>query len=84
MTGQEQHGMLIRPDETIKSAEFDEPTAAPVASSPLIDAAVLLPNVNDEFEDHDIGPYGVGKTRPHYGPRPRPGSASDQSVDHEP
>ena len=54
--------MLIRPDETIKPAESDEPTAAPVAGSPLIDAAVLLPNVNEDFEGNgpDIGPR-IGK-----------------------
>ena len=37
----------------------------------LIDAAVLLPNVNDDFTGKapDIGPYESGKPVPHYGPR---------------
>ena len=41
--------------------------------SPAEDAALLLPNVNDDFTGAgpDIGAYEIGKPVPHYGPRPR-------------
>lgn len=41
--------------------------------SAAIDAAVLLPNINDDFTGRapDIGAYESGKPLPHYGPRPR-------------
>ncbi len=37
------------------------------------DAALLLPNVNDDFtgEAPDMGAYEIGKPLPHYGPRPK-------------
>ena len=36
------------------------------------DAAMLLPNINDDFTGNapDIGAYEIGKPLPHYGPRP--------------
>ncbi len=41
--------------------------------SALVDKAILLPNVNDDFvgEGPDIGPHEQGKPEPHYGPRSR-------------
>ena len=41
--------------------------------SAAADAALLLPNINDEFTGKapDIGAYEIGKPLPHYGPRPR-------------
>ncbi len=43
------------------------------AGSPAEDAAMLLPNVNDDFTGAgpDIGAYEIGRPVPHYGPRPR-------------
>lgn len=43
------------------------------AGSKATDAALLLPNINDNFTGKapDIGAYEVGKPLPHYGPRPR-------------
>ncbi len=40
--------------------------------SPAVDAALLLPNLNDDFtgQGPDIGAYELGKPIPHYGPRP--------------
>ncbi len=40
-------------------------------SNALVDKAVLLPNVNDDYvgDGPDIGPYEQGQPRPHYGPR---------------
>jgi len=37
------------------------------------DAAMLMPNINDDFTGKapDIGAYEIGKPLPHYGPRPR-------------
>ncbi len=37
------------------------------------DAALLMPNINDDFTGKapDIGAYELGKPLPHYGPRPR-------------
>lgn len=37
------------------------------------DAALLIPNINDDFTGKapDIGAYEIGKPLPHYGPRPR-------------
>lgn len=43
------------------------------AGSPATDAALLLPNINDDYTGKapDIGAYEYGKALPHYGPRPR-------------
>lgn len=43
--------------------------------SNAVDAALLLPNINDDFtgEAPDIGAYEIGKPMPHYGPRPKCG-----------
>lgn len=60
---------------------FNIPSAPP-ASMPFqhmslkkscnaVDAGVLLPNINDRFSGSapDLGPYEVGASLPHYGPR---------------
>jgi hypothetical protein len=60
-TGYEKHGI-----------QFDGfSNAAPAEGSPLIDAGMVLPNVNDDFTGKapDIGPYEFGRPLPHYGPR---------------
>jgi hypothetical protein len=60
-TGYEKHGI-----------QFDGfSNAAPAPDSPLIDAGMVLPNVNDDFTGKapDIGPYEFGRPLPHYGPR---------------
>jgi len=63
-SGHEQHGFQA-PAPVVAGKPVGE-------QSPLIDAAVLLPNVNDDYtgDGPDIGPYEVGKPVPHYGPRP--------------
>lgn len=54
--GIEEHGFTIESD----------------SDDALVDRAVPLPNVNDEYagEGPDVGPHEVGKPAPHYGPRP--------------
>jgi hypothetical protein len=49
----------------------DEVDLAPADGSPLIDAGVVIPNVNEDYEGDapDIGPYEKGRPKPHYGPR---------------
>jgi hypothetical protein len=41
------------------------------ASSPAVDAGVVLPNVNDDFSGRapDLGAYERGAPTTHYGPR---------------
>jgi hypothetical protein len=53
--------------------EREPPDLRPQAGSPVVDAGVKLPNVNDDFRGAapDIGAYEVGQPLPHYGPRPR-------------
>ncbi len=43
------------------------------SGSSAVDAALLLPNVNDSFSGSapDMGAYELGAEMPHYGPRPR-------------
>ena len=47
------------------------PGKPPGEQSPSIDAAVLLPNVNDKFAGKapHLGAIEFGKPLPHYGPR---------------
>ncbi len=47
---------------------------APADGSPLIDAGVAIPNINEDYEGDapDIGPYEKGRPKPHYGPRTAP------------
>ncbi len=48
--------------------------------SAAADAALLLPNINDDFSGKapDIGAYEIGKPLPHYGPRPRDGGMKER------
>ena len=43
----------------------------PADGSPLIDAGVVISNINEDFEGDapDVGPYEKGWPKPHYGPR---------------
>ncbi len=43
----------------------------PADGSPLIDAGVVISNINEDFEGDapDVGPYEKGRPNPHYGPR---------------
>jgi hypothetical protein len=43
----------------------------PTADSPAVDAAKLMPNINDDYtgDGPDIGALEAGKPLPHYGPR---------------
>ncbi len=52
----------------VKPGDFD---MTPSEGSPLIDAAIPLPNINDDFtgEGPDIGALEAGRPLPHYGPR---------------
>jgi hypothetical protein len=45
----------------------------PRAGTAVVDAALRLPNINDDFRGAgpDIGAYEAGEPLPHYGPRPR-------------
>ncbi len=44
---------------------------APAEGSPLVDAGVRLPNINDDYKGKapDIGMLEYGEDMPHYGPR---------------
>ncbi|HYE06293.1 MAG TPA: right-handed parallel beta-helix repeat-containing protein [Planctomycetota bacterium] len=52
--------------------EREAPDLRPRAGSPVVDAALRLPNVNDAFAGAgpDMGAYEAGQPLPHYGPRP--------------
>ena len=45
----------------------------PRAGTVVVDAALRLPNINDDFRGAgpDIGAYEAGEPLPHYGPRSR-------------
>jgi Right handed beta helix region len=51
--------------------ELDVVGLQPRAGAVVIDAAVLLPNINDNFRGAgpDVGAYEAGAPLPHYGPR---------------
>jgi hypothetical protein len=53
--------------------EREPPDLRPRAGTPVVDAGVVLPNLNDDFlgDGPDIGAYEAGQPLPHYGPRPR-------------
>lgn len=53
--------------------ERDPPDLRPRLGTPVIDAGLKLPNINDDFlgAGPDIGAYEAGSPLPHYGPRPR-------------
>jgi len=50
---------------------FEAQDLRPRPGTPVIDAALLIPNVNDDFEGGgpDIGAHEAGRPLPHYGPR---------------
>jgi hypothetical protein len=50
---------------------YDPPDLRPVQGSKVVDAALLLPNINDKFLGNgpDIGAYEAGQELPTYGPR---------------
>jgi hypothetical protein len=81
-TGQDKHSVLLDydvfakvsppgPDPTTlyKPADFDFQLRP---GSAAVDAGVRLPGVNDDFTGQapDLGAYEVGRSVPHYGPRP--------------
>ncbi len=59
------------PDPVFPERQPQDLRIAP--GSVVEDAAILLPNINDQFTGKapDIGAYEIGKPLPHYGPRPR-------------
>jgi hypothetical protein len=53
--------------------ERDVADLRPRSGTVVVDAALRLPNINDDFRGAgpDIGAYEVGEPLPHYGPRSR-------------
>jgi hypothetical protein len=51
--------------------ERNAPDLRPKHNSLVVDAAVIIPNINDNFSGKapDIGAYEAGQELPHYGPR---------------
>jgi hypothetical protein len=80
-TGLGEHSMVVSrdavkriPEQWLAGREFVQPEQVdltPAAGSPLIDAAVPLANVNDDYagDGPDIGALEAGKPAPHWGPR---------------
>jgi len=76
----EPHGMKVEFEEVFENVEFPLPALPerepadlrPRPGSAVVDAALRLPNINDDFlgEGPDIGAYEAGQPLPHYGPRP--------------
>jgi hypothetical protein len=52
--------------------EREVPDLRPLPGSVVIDAALLIPNVNDDYtgDGPDMGAYEAGQDMPIYGPRP--------------
>ena len=52
--------------------EKEAPDLRPKPGSRVIDAGMLIPNINDDFRGGapDCGAYEAGQPLPHYGPRP--------------
>ncbi|MFC2076481.1 right-handed parallel beta-helix repeat-containing protein [candidate division KSB1 bacterium] len=52
--------------------EREVPDLRPLPGSVVIDAALLIPNVNDDYtgDGPDMGAYELGRDMPIYGPRP--------------
>ena len=75
------HSVRVEMDVFAEDIEFPDPVFPErlpqdlriVSGSAAADAALLLPNINDDFtgKGPDIGAYEIGKPLPHYGPRPR-------------
>jgi hypothetical protein len=81
-TGQDRHSVRVdyRDFERLSAPDPNDPTRfyspeeldfRPRARSALVDAGVVLPNVNDGFTGRapDLGAYERGQPLPHYGPR---------------
>ncbi len=51
--------------------EREVPDLRPKTGSRVVDAAVIIPNINDNYNGRgpDIGAYEAGEELPHYGPR---------------
>lgn len=76
----EPHGIeRITLEETFNNIEFPNPPAPerpvpdlrPKLNSKVIDAGVVIPNINDNYSGTapDCGAYEAGQKLPHYGPR---------------
>ncbi len=65
------HGFERQPPHTIRIVDPATVDLRLKSESGAIDAAALIPNVNDDFTGHgpDLGAYEHGKPLPHYGPR---------------
>ncbi len=52
--------------------EREVPDLRPNSNSRVVDAAVYIPNINDNYSGNapDCGAYEAGQELPHYGPRP--------------
>ena len=77
----EKHGIeRIEIEKTFNNVEFPYPPIPerkaqdlrPKPGSRIEDAAIHIPNINDDFNGNapDCGAYEVGQELPHYGPRP--------------
>ncbi len=78
-TGLQPNAIRVNKDTCFDT--FNVPSAPPVSmpfqhmnlkrSCNAVDAGVLLPNINDQFLGRapDLGPYEVGVSLPHFGPR---------------
>ncbi|HYF52340.1 MAG TPA: hypothetical protein VEJ63_23235, partial [Planctomycetota bacterium] len=78
-SGVEAHAVLVDMSVFESAVQFPDPPLPerqpadlrPKPGSPVVDAALRLPNVNDGFlnQGPDIGAYEAGQALPHYGPR---------------
>jgi hypothetical protein len=77
-TEYERHGVRVGldalavptfPDDPLR--EYEPPDLRPRGDGPLVDRAMLIPNVNDSFRGAgpDLGAYEAGEALPVYGPR---------------
>ena len=82
-TGQDAHSILVDWDifTNVSPIDYTNPrllynpanydfTLKP--NTKAVDAGVILPNINDDFTGNapDLGALEVGRSVPHYGPRP--------------
>jgi hypothetical protein len=88
-TGQDRHSKLVDYDIFVKvtmpdTANDPQRLYSPAdcdfrlkADSAAIDAGTALPTINDDFSGRtpDLGAYELGRSVPHYGPRPAPAPA---------
>ncbi len=76
----EKHGIeRIKIEEVFNNVQFplppvperEAPDLRPEKNSRIVDAAVVIPNINDNYNGKgpDIGAYEAGEDLPHYGPR---------------